>query len=203
MQNIPKNLRPQDKLLIMMSGILSGAITLLFLRILPIEQSIIISAIMLASLIVLSAYLSNSLLWWMAVAAIAGMVIDIGGILGEDLAESKTPLEFEHRLTFVVFQSIAGFISGIIWGRQVHQAHIPTLKEFLSSLSGLTVGIFAVLVTIRFIMDGLEPARSLSSRLSTTTTILITLLAIPGSIGYLLAEKWKKAGKDNKSDHIG
>ena len=76
-------------------------------------------------------------------------------------------------------------------GLKTPQAHLPTLKDVISSLSALTVGLFALLVTGRFIWEGLEPARALSSRLSVSTTILITLLAIPGALGYLLGEHWK------------
>jgi hypothetical protein len=124
-------------------------------------------------------------------------------LLAESLAEKKDPLELNLRLTFVAFQSIAGLIAEVLLGRKIHQAHLPTLKEFLSSLSALTVGLFAVVVTQRFIIDGLEPARTLSSRLSATTTILSTLLALPGAIGYLLAERQTKATNRSQSDITG
>lgn len=187
----------------MLGTLVGGATTLVVITQLPIEQSIVVSAIALASLIVACAYLSNRMLWWMAIGAIAGLIIGLGGVMAESLAEKKEPLEFNLRLTFVAFQSMAGLIAGVVLGRKIHQAHLPTLKEFLSSLSALTVGLFAVVVTHRFIIDGLEPARALSSRLSATTTILITLLAIPGSIGYLLAERQTKATNRNPSEITG
>lgn len=174
----------------MLAGtVLGGGITMIVVSTLPIEQSTLVSAIALASLIVACAYLSNPLLWWMGMGAIAGFIIGLGGVMAGHLAEEKEPLELNLRLTFVAFQSTAGFIAGVLLGRKIHKAHLPTLKEFLSSLSALTVGLYAVVVTSRFVVDGLEPARTLSSRLSATTTILITLLAIPGAIGYLLAER--------------
>jgi|GEM_PF-5475603 len=52
-------------------------------------------------------------------------------------------------------QSIAGLIAGILLGRKIHQAHVPSLKSFLSGLSALTAGIFAVDVTIKFISQSL------------------------------------------------
>jgi NAD/NADP transhydrogenase beta subunit len=137
--------------------------------------------------------LYHRVLWWMVVGAIAGMILGISGVLAGSLAESKDPLDLDLRLTLVVAQSIAGFIAGVILGRKIHEAHLPTLKDLLSSLSALTVGLFATIVTLRFIVEGLEPARTLSSRLSVSTTILITLLAIPGAIGYLLANRRFKA----------
>lgn len=86
-------------------------------------------------------------------------------------------------------QALAGFISGLLLGRRIPQSHLPTLKDFLSSLSAVTVSRYAVIITGRFIVDGLEPARSLSSRLSVSTTILITLMAMPGALGYLLSQR--------------
>lgn len=200
MQDLPRNSEPKDTLLMMLGTLVGGATTLVIITQLPISQSIVVSAVALASLIVVCAYLSNRVLWWMAIGAIAGMIIGLGGVMAESLAEEKNPLEFNLRLTFVMFQGIAGLIAGLLLGRKIHKAHLPTLKEFLSSLSALTVGLFAVVVTHRFIIDGLEPARALSSRLSATTTILSTLLALPGAIGYLLAKRRTKAANRNRSE---
>jgi hypothetical protein len=199
MQDFPGNSNPKETLLMMFGTLVGGATTLVIITQLPISQSILVSAIALASLIVACAYLSNPLLWWMAVGAIAGIIIGLGGVIAEDLAEKKEPLELSLRLTFVAFQSMAGLMTGVLLGRKIHQAHLPTLKEFLSSLSALTVGLFAVVVTSRYIIGGLEPARALSSRLSATTTILTTLLAIPGSIGYLLAKRRTQATNRSQS----
>lgn len=200
MQDFQRDLSPKDKLFMMMGSILGGAVALSIITILPVAQATLVSAIVLASLIVTCASFSKPLFWWMGVGAIAGIIVGIGGVMAGHLAEAKEPLTLNERLTFVAFQGIAGFISGVLLGRRVHKAHLPTLKEFISSLSALTAGVFAVVVTLRFIVDGLEPARTLSSRLSATTTILITLLAIPGSIGYLLAERRTKATDLNQSD---
>lgn len=200
MQDFPRNSEPKDRLLMILGTLVGGATTLVIITQLPIAKSIWVSAIALASLIVACAYLSNRVLWWMAIGAIAGMIIGLGGVMAEDLAEKKEPLKLNLRLTFVAFQGIAGLIAGVLLGRKIHKAHLPTLKEFLSSLSALTVGLFAVVVTHRYIVDGLEPARALSSRLSATTTILITVLALPGAIGYVLAKRRTKATNRNQSD---
>lgn len=200
MQNFQRDSGPKQKLLMLAGIILGGGITMIVVTTLPIEQSSLVSSIALASLIVTCAYLSNPMLWWMAVGAIAGMIIGLGGVLAGHLAEEKEPLEANLRLTFVMFQSTAGFVAGVLLGRKMHQAHLPTLKEFLSSLSALTVGLFAVVVTSCFIVEGLIPAQKLSGRLSASTTILITLLALPGSIGYLLAERRTKAADRNQAD---
>ncbi len=195
MEEIPKTLRRKDKQFLFLGSIISGAITLFLITNLPTVQGFLISAILLASLIVFCAYVSNPMLWWMGVGAIVGIIIGIDVIFGTDLTKSKAGFPFEVRLTFVGFQSIAGLISGVLLGRKVDKPEIPTLKDFLSSVSGLTVGMFAVLVTTSFILHGIESARTLSSRLSTTTTILITLLVLPGSVGYILAQRVTKGKK--------
>jgi hypothetical protein len=200
MQNFQRDSGPKERLLMMIGTIVGGATTLVIITQLPIAQATLVSSIALASLIVACAYLSNPMLWWMAVGAIAGMIIGIGGVMAGHLAEEKEPLEANLRLTFVAFQSAAGFIAGILLGRKIHQDHLPTFKEFLSSLSALTVGLFAVIVTSRFIVEGLIPAQKLSGRLSASTTILITLLAIPGALGYLLAERRTRATNRNQAD---
>lgn len=195
MEELPKTLRRKDKLFLFMGSVLSAAITLFLITNLPTVQGFLISAIMLASLIVFCAYVSNPMLWWMGVGAIAGIIVGIDVIFGGELTKSKAGFPLEVRLTFVAFQSIAGLISGVVLGRRVHKPQLPTLKDFLSSVSGITVGMFALLVTTNFILHGIESARALSSRLSTTTTILITLLVIPGSIGYILAQRATKVKK--------
>jgi NAD/NADP transhydrogenase beta subunit len=156
---------------------------------LPIGSAAVVSSLGLASLIILCAYVSKAVYWWTGVGAIAGMIIGLGGIMAEHLTAEKEPIDLHLRLIMVVGQTLAGFISGVLLGRRIPLSHLPTLKDFLSSLSAVTVGLFAVIVTRRFIVDGLEPARTLSSRLSVSTTIVITLLAMPGALGYLLSQR--------------
>lgn len=191
MQNLPKPTGPQQTLMMTLGTVISVAITLGIITQLPLAQATLITAMGLSSLIVACAYISRPVYWWMGVGAIAGMIIGLGGILAGHMAAEKESLSLNLRLIFVAFQATAGFIAGVLVGLKTPQAHLPTLKDFLSSLSAITVGLYAVVVTGRFIWEGLEPARTLSSRLSVSTTILITLLAIPGAIGYLLGEHWK------------
>ena len=193
MQNLPKAPGPQQTLWMALGTVVSVAITFGIVTQLPLAQATLVTALGLASLIVACAYISRPLYWWMAVGAIAGMIIGLGGILAGQMAAEKEALSLNLRLMFVAFQATAGFIAGVLVGLKTPQAHLPTLKEFVSSLSAITVGLYALIVTGRFIWEGLEPARTLSSRLSVSTTILITLLAIPGAIGYLLSEHWKAA----------
>ncbi|MGF1569512.1 MAG: hypothetical protein ACFCVD_15830 [Nodosilinea sp.] len=190
-QNFPKTSGPKQTLMLMAGTLVSVGLTLVVVTQLPIAQATLVSAGGLAVLIVACAYVSKPLYWWMGVGAIAGIIIGLGGVMAGHLTAEKEPLSLNLRLTFVAFQACAGFIAGVLLGRRMPQAHLPTLKEFLSSLTAITVGLYALIVTGRFILEGLDPARTLSSRLSVSTTILMTLLAIPGALGYLLGQHWQ------------
>jgi hypothetical protein len=189
MQNYPKISGPKQSLLLLAGTVVGVTLTLVILTQLPLTQAAVVSSLSLASLIVACAYISKPLYWWIGVGAIAGMIIGLGGIMAGHLAAEKEPISINLRLIVVVCQALAGFISGVLLGRRIPQALLPTLKDFLSSLSAVTVSLYAVIVTGRFIVDGLDPARTLSSRLSVSTTILITLLALPGALGYLLSQR--------------
>jgi hypothetical protein len=188
MQNYPKISGPKQSLLLLAGTGVGVALTLVIITQLPLTQAAIASSLGLASLIVACAYISKPLYWWIGVGAIAGMIIGLGGIMAGHLAAEKEPIDLSLRLIVVIGQALAGFISGLLLGRRISQSHLPTLKDFISSLSAVTVSLFAIIVTGRFIVEGLEPARTLSSRLSVSTTILITLLALPGALGYLLSQ---------------
>jgi hypothetical protein len=122
------------------------------------------------------AYVTRSIDWWMGLGAIAGMIIGLGGIMAEYLSKEQD-------------QIMAGFMSGVVMARRTPRAHLPIHKDIISSLSAVTLSLFAILVTSRFVINGLEAARTLSSRLSVSTTILITLLAMPSALGLLLTQR--------------
>ncbi|WP_036484074.1 hypothetical protein [Myxosarcina sp. GI1] len=153
---------------------------------------LLLSAILCSMAIAFSAYASTRLhkpfFWWLSVAAIAGSVVGTGSVLADYLkVQTNVTHTIETRVTMVGFLAIAGIVSGFFLGSSSNKARsgIPHPKEFIKSVSGLTAGVFAAIVTISFIFQGLEEARTLSSRLSATTTILATSLAIPGWGGYL------------------
>ena len=183
----PKQSDSKDKLLMVISCIVSGTIALLLIRTMPPVEASLISSLMLAVLFFACTRISQHMLWWATVGAIAGIIVGIGAVLSESLAESGTTLDLKVRGLTVLFQTTAGFISGLLLGRNSHNSRIPSPRELISKLSGLTAGMFAVAVTLEYIIYGLEEARTLSSRLSVTTTVMITLITIPGLIGYFLS----------------
>lgn len=148
------------------------------------------SALACASAIACSSFAntrhSKPVLWWAYLGTIAGGIVGTASVLADSIAQSSLASEVAARCTVVGFLSTSGLISGICLGRNLHKVHIPTPREFLKGASALTTGIFAVVVTIKFILQGIDPARTLSSRLSTATTILVASLVVPGWIGYQL-----------------
>lgn len=150
-QPLPKATGPRQALVMALGTVISVASTLGVVTQLPLAPATLVTALGLASLIVACAYISRPLYWWMAVGAIAGMIIGVGGILAGHMAAEKETVSPHLRLTFVAFQATAGFIAGVLVGRKTPQAHLPTLREFLSSLSAITVGLYALVVTGRFL----------------------------------------------------
>ena len=59
-------------------------------------------------------------------------------------------------------------------------------RDVLRSVSALTTGIFAVLVTLAFVHSGPDVARTFSSRLSVALTILVASITVPGWMVHLL-----------------
>lgn len=187
MQNFEQNANSLDKLLMFIGSVAGGTVSLMLIRNAPPEQASVVCSFVIAGLVIVCTQVTKPSLWWTAVGAIAGIIIGTSAVLSNSL--EVAPLEFRVRLTIVGLEALAGFIAGMLLGRKIHNPHVPSLKTFLSTLGALTTGVFAVTVTLKFIFAGLEEARSLSSRLSTSTTMLITTFVIPGAIGYLLTER--------------
>lgn len=188
MRNIPNQFDTADKLLMFLGTLTGCMVALAAIEHLSVEQAALTSAILLAVLAFAATELSSPKRWWLCVGMIAGIIVGLGSSLSETLAENRQPLEFQVRCLVIGLQMLAGFIAGVFWGYKTTRANIPPLGTFLSRLSGVTAGLYAIVVTVDFIWEGLEEARTLSSRLSATTTILITALILPAIVGYLIAE---------------
>jgi len=182
----------QEKSGLIIGTVVGGAVTGGIVTQLPIAQAAILSSVLLASLVLVCASVSQRAVWWVGVGAIAGVIIGLGGVLAGHVAEEAEPIEQHLRLVFVISQCLAGFFGGIILGRRKQTAEQPTLGALLGSLGGITVGVYALVITGRFIAQGLFPAQELLHRLETSTTVLATLLAVPGAIGYIFTRRRKK-----------
>jgi drug/metabolite transporter (DMT)-like permease len=192
MREISNHFDAADKLLMFLGTAVGAAVTLVAIERLSPEQAALVSALLIAALAFAASELSNPRRWWLCVGMIAGILVGMASVLSETIADNRQPLDFEIRSLIAGLQAMAGFVVGFVWGRKTPRANIPPLKTFLSRLGAITAGLYAVVVTLDFLLEGLEEARTLSSRLSTTTTILITMLIIPAIIGYLLAEFRKR-----------
>ncbi len=82
--------------------------------------------------------------------------------------------------------ALAGGVAGHNLSRDAAGACARHPRDLLRSASALTTGLFAVLVTVTFLHSGLETARTFSSRLITSLTILVATLAVPGWLTHLL-----------------
>jgi len=181
-------------------SVIGGVVSLGVIENAPPAQAGIGCSFVTACLAVVCSQLTKPSLWWTAVGAIAGIIIGTSAVLSESVADAGISVDLRVRLTIVGLQSLAGFIAGMLLGRKIYNPHVPPLRTFISSLSALTVGIFAVNVTIKFIAAGLAKADAFSSRLSTSSTILITTLVVPGVIGYLLTERRINVKRSEESE---
>jgi hypothetical protein len=123
---------------------------------------------------------SKPFLWWATLGAIAGSILGTGSVLADSAQQMGLPDEVRNRAIAVAWLGLAGLISGTMLGWSLHKSHIRHPREFLKVTSAMTTGIFAILVTFKFIQAGLDPARALSSKLSSSVTILVASLTVPG-----------------------
>jgi MFS family permease len=202
MHNLHENFGLKHKLLAILGALLGAAITGVVITQLPIAQASMLSSILLAGLVVACAHLTNRLLWWMALGAIASLIIGLGGVMAGHMAEQTEPFEQELRWVFLISQSLAGLIAGVILGRRLPRANLPTLRDFLEDLGSLTVGLYALVITSRFVVAGLIPAKELKDRLDAATTVVITLLVIPGVLGYLLFRRKRVEGRSPEEGSV-
>jgi hypothetical protein len=98
-------------------------------------------------------------------------------------APANTTLE---RLLFIVVLGITGFFSGSRVGINPDAVEGRSIGDLLRTLSGTFTGVFGVLVGIAFVLGGLEEARTLSSRLTASLTIIVLGLLGPGWISHQL-----------------
>jgi hypothetical protein len=156
----------------------------------------IVSAFACAVAIALGSYANTRLtrpyLWWASVGAVAGSVVGAGSMLATTLAEGGVDDRSSLRYLVIGTLGIAGLAAGIFLGKDPERESIPKPAQFLKRASGLTVVLFAVIVTLRFPNHGLDSVRALSSRLSTMMTIVVTSIAVPGWIGFLIGTRVKK-----------
>lgn len=178
--------RPLRSALACLAGI--GA-ALLLTRVLPLVPSTLLNALVLAGGSQISRRCHEASRWWALIGAATGSLIGNGWVLALALQEHHPSAQAGTRLALVLLLCGTGALAGHNLGRLAPAVAHRQPRDLLRSASGLTTGVFAVLVTLTFIHSGLDVARTFSSRLSTSLTILVICLAAPGWLTHLIREQ--------------
>ena len=156
---------------------------------LPLLADVTISCIFLILLSRLRNRLKTPSQWWGSIGLCSGSFLGTASSMvnemqrGSEAASSYSPWE---RLALIVILGITGVLAGRHVGIDPDAVEGRSIGDLLRSLSGTFTGVFGVLVAIAFVFNGLEEARTLSSRLTTTLTVIILGLVGPGWISHRL-----------------
>ncbi len=155
-------------------------------RHLPLVPSTLLSALVLTAGVSLSASPQHAGRWWALIGAAAGSLVGTGVALAQAMHQIDPAEQLPQRALTLLLLAIAGAIAGRRLQRQRGWPPGRQPRELLRSASGLTTGVFASIVTITYLHSGLDVARTLSSRLSTSLTILVFTLVAPAWLSHLL-----------------
>jgi hypothetical protein len=125
--------------------------------------------------------------WWGVLGAGCGALLGSAMVVAEKIQATDPREGLSLRLALLGCLMVAGAIGGRSFSLDSNHPERRPPKDTLRAASALTTGIFAVLVTITFLHSGLDQARTVSSRLSTSLTILVIALSGPGWLVHLLA----------------
>ena len=156
---------------------------------LPLLTDVTISCIFLILLSRLRNRLKAPAQWWGSIGLCSGSFLGTASSMvhemqrADEAASAYSPWE---RLALIVILGITGVLAGRHVGIDPDAVEGRSIGDLLRSLSGTFTGVFGVLVAIVFVFNGLEEARTLSSRLTTTLTIIILGLVGPGWISHRL-----------------
>jgi hypothetical protein len=115
-----------------------------------------------------------------ALGAVGGAVVGTALVLSRKALDTAPQGDLGQRATVLAMLALAGLVAGLVLGFDAGRADRRHPRDVLRSISALTTGVFAVLVTLVFVHSGLDQARTFSSRLSTALTILVAAVVVPG-----------------------
>ncbi len=156
---------------------------------LPLLADVTISCVFLILLSRLRNRLKTPAQWWGSIGLCSGSYLGTASAMvvqmqrAGEAASAYSPWE---RLALIVILGITGVLAGRHVGIDPDAVEGRSISDLIRSLSGTFTGVFGVLVAIAFVFNGLEDARALSSRLTTTLTIIILGLVGPGWISHRL-----------------
>ena len=156
---------------------------------LPLLTDVTISCIFLILLSRLRNRLKAPAQWWGSIGLCSGSFLGTASSMVHEMqraSEAAAAYSLWERLALIVILGITGVLAGRHVGIDPDAVEGRSISDLLRSLSGTFTGVFGVLVAIAFVFNGLEEARTLSSRLTTTLTIIILGLVGPGWISHRL-----------------
>lgn len=167
-------------------GLIGTAAAYGLARHLPVVPSTLLSALVLAVGAGHAARLRHPGAWWLLIGAAAGALIGTGCVLAATLHERTAAEHIGERALTLLLLAIAGAVAGRSLSRsRLAPGRAP--RDLLRTASTLTTGVFAAIVALTYIHSGLDVARTFSSRLSTSLTILVISVAAPGWLSHLLS----------------
>jgi len=181
--------RPPQPLRSALASLLGIGIGLLLTRFLPVVPSTLLNAVVLAGGAQISPRCRQASRWWGLIGCATGSLIGNGWVLATALQDTHPAAHLGGRLAAVLLLGCAGAVAAQGLGRVRPAVAHRQPRDLLRSASGLTTGVFAALVTVTFIYSGLDVARTFSSRLSTSLTILVVCLAAPGWLFHLVRQQ--------------
>jgi hypothetical protein len=170
-----------------LGGVVGAYLTTRHLTALP---STFLSALLLAGGSVASGRALAPWAWWGVVGASCGGLLGSAMVVTEKIQSTDPRVGLELRLALLGCLMVAGAIGGSSFSFDANHPDRRRPKDTLRSASALTTGIFAALVTLTFIHSGLVQARTVSSRLRTSLTILVLAVSGPGWLVHLLGRGW-------------
>lgn len=173
------------------AGLAAVAIAYLGSRHLQALPSTLLTAVLLAGGSVASGRTRTPWRWWMVMGACCGGLLGTAMVVAQKIHSSDPQAGLHLRLAMVGCLMVAGAIGGRSFSLDAGEPDRRRPKDTLRSASALTTGIFATLVTFTFLHSGLDQARTVSSRLSTSLTILVLSLSGPGWVAHQLSEGYR------------
>ena len=186
----PAGLSVARRPLVRMGGMLLGAaIAWMVTASLPPVPATVLMALLLAGGASLAGGLQFSpLRYWGLIGVAAGGLLGTACSLAERAQVLPVASHGGTRLLTLVLLALAGMVGGLCLGRDAERADRRHPRDLLRAASALTTGLFAFLVTLSYAHLGLEGARAFSSRLSTTLTIVVTAVVVPGWLAQQLRQ---------------